>query len=167
MDLNPKHRKSLRLKNYDYSTPTAYFITTCIGNNLYSFGKLNDQKIELNSFGEIVEDVWLNLPNHYSNCRLDFYCIMPDHFHGIVLLNDISKNNHSLTEIVRGFKTFSSRRINENSQIESKFIWQRSFYEKVLRSDNELFFVRKYILENPLRWNLKQGTEDVMNEKSY
>ena len=122
---------------------------------------------ELNEIGETVKQCWDDLPNHYANCKLDEFVIMLDHVHGIVIIdneigveaglkpastNDHSKR-HGLFEIIRGFKTFSSRRINK-IQNSFYFQWQRDYYEHIIRNENELNRIRKYIINNPLKWEI-------------
>ena len=117
--------------------------------------------------GKIVDKVWNDLPNHYPNCELDEYVIMPNHFHGIIKLNErreglttlpnknvkTNKINHGLPEIIRGFKTFASKTINKKKfDPEQKFRWQKSYYDKIIRNKRELDNVRRYISSNPVNW---------------
>ncbi len=150
-------RKRNRKKGYDYSTPGAYFITICIKHrneqfenvlheNRISLGEITNNKMVLNKYGKIVQHCWNDLSNHYKNIELDEYVVMPDHFHGIICLGI---DNHGLPEIVRGFKTFSSRRINEGNP-PSRFQWQKSYYDRIIRDDNELERIRIYIKNNPV-----------------
>jgi REP element-mobilizing transposase RayT len=206
-----RERKRLRLKNFDYTTPGAYFVTICVHQqfrNSNIFGVIHDYKTILNEYGQAVRGCWIDLPNHYHNIELDEYVIMPDHFHGIVKINDfngddnndnVDLNNvedgfkpsstlfkskpfkskpfkskpfkskpfkskpietktsesnltnskkHGLPEIIRGFKTFSSRRINELN-FTPAFRWQRSYYDIIIRDYNTLYAIRKYIKDNP------------------
>ncbi len=127
MTVDPKPgRRSIRLKGYDYSQAGGYFITTCTTNRTHLFGEVVNGEMRLSEYGEAVRDVWHELPMHYPHVILDAFVIMPDHVHGIIVLtNDIAWANsvraglkpaptiHGLPEIVRGFKTFSARRINE------------------------------------------------------
>ena len=128
MAYNPDlhHRRCIRLRGYDYSQPGAYFVTICAHGKTfrsrgrfetgpYLFGNITEGIIRLNRFGRIVELAWFDLPRHYPHVTLDAFVIMPDHVHGIIVLNeygDTSIKRHGLPEIVRGFKTFSARRIN-------------------------------------------------------
>ena len=123
--------------------------------------------------GRIVEQSWKDLPNHYPGVTLGHYRVMPNHFYGIVMLvenpnTDFSNTNggagfkpappskkrYPLSEIVRGFKTFSSRRVNEFRSTLGVPVWQRNYYERVIRGENELCEIRQYIQENPLKWDL-------------
>jgi REP element-mobilizing transposase RayT len=159
-----RERKGNRLRNYDYSQPGHYFVTICVhpgfkGRNV--FGIINNGKMELNKNGEILNHVWQNLPNHYYNCLLDEYIIMPDHFHGIVeiITDDDNVGNglkpfptvkhHGLPEFIRGFKTFSSRGINAINN-GNTFRWQKSYHDRIIRNDESLYHIRKYIINNPI-----------------
>ncbi|MBI4651259.1 transposase [Candidatus Desantisbacteria bacterium] len=165
-------RKNQRLQNYDYSQNGYYFVTICIHDKKEWFGKIENEKTVLNEYGEIVFKCWIDLPEHYKNIKLDEFVIMPNHVHGIVVIDNVGNglvrnglkpfptNNHGLSEIIRGFKTFSSRRINEKISDDIKFQWQKSFYDHVVRDEKSLHDIRKYIQENPLKW----GLDDVGNE---
>ncbi|MFA6458719.1 MAG: transposase [Patescibacteria group bacterium] len=164
-----------RLKDFDYSTDGAYFITTCTQNRENFFGEIENEKIVLNNCGKIVQKCWNDLPNHYSNCRLDEFVIMPNHFHGIIWIDNLFEpvgtgfkpvptnpepvpthaTLHGLSEIIRGFKTFSSRQINIKFVEQSTplvFRWQRSFYDHIIRDEDELNRIRDYIRLNPAHW---------------
>jgi putative transposase len=156
-----KNRKYLRLKDYDYSTPGAYFITVCT-NDHASIIEKEDR--------DIIQSCWDKLPSHYPNINLDEFIIMPDHMHGIIVINDIhareglrpspTENNddksYSLFEIVRGFKSFSAREINKKYHISGRQFWQRGYYEYIIRDENELEYIRQYIRSNPNQ----QGKEE-------
>ena len=127
-------RKKQRLENYDYSQNGFYFVTICTKNRENYFGEIENEKINLNECWKIAESVLLNLPEYYKNCHIDEYVFMPNHFHGIITMNNFRNgfkpfptNNrnctkiHWLSEIIRSFKTFSSRNIN-NFQ---KAVWFR------------------------------------------
>jgi putative transposase len=153
-------RKPNRLKYYDYANNGYYFVTICTKNRFPAFGEVVDKKMIYNRVAHIVENCWLDLPRHYKNCQLDEFVIMPDHFHGIIMIGDDCFENtqgngykpfptHNLSEIIRGFKTFSSKRINKE---EIPFQWQKSFYDHIIRNDKSLCNIRQYIYENPMRW---------------
>ncbi len=80
------HRRSIRLKEYDYSQEGYYFITLCVKDRIPALGNVQDGQVNLSKFGEIVKRCWDDLPNHYGNCILDVSVIMPDHFHGILAI---------------------------------------------------------------------------------
>jgi REP element-mobilizing transposase RayT len=119
-------------------------------------------KIKLSDAGEIVYDCWYDLPNHYSNIILDEFIVMPNHIHGIIIIENnietglrpvsIEKQKYGLSEFVRAFKSFSSRRINEIRKPNKYEIWQPRFYDHIIHSDNELDRIRNYIKNNPKNW---------------
>jgi REP-associated tyrosine transposase len=149
-----KTRKRMRLEHYDYSQNGFYFVTTNVGTKEYLLSNTVNSKVVLTAFGNIVKEAWADLPNHYSNCCLDEFVIMPDHIHGIIIIEKKSTElkQHGLSEIMRAFKSFSSKRINEIIGNGNKFKWHKSFYDRIIRDENELVNVRKYIRQNPVKW---------------
>lgn len=136
-------------------------------------GVVDGEQVKLSVEGQIVQATWNTLPQHYSHIEVDEFIIMPNHVHGIVWIKDDILNKehvgeglrpsptqhvkrHSLSEIMRAFKSFSSRRINEQSNTQSQPFWQRSFYDHVIRDEDSLLRYRKYIQENPLKWTLDE-----------
>jgi putative transposase len=169
MTSNPKSRKRLRLPHYDYSTTGAYFLTICVKNMKPLFAQIQNKELRLSDPGKIAEQTWLNLPNHYANIKLDEFIIMPNHMHGILWILDKptssqsigegfqpSLSQHALPEIIRGFKTYSARKINRLLNATGKPIWQRSFHEHIIRNDDDLLKHRTYIQNNPLKWALDE-----------
>jgi len=164
-----RERKRTRLENYDYSKNGYYFITICAENREEWFGKVEKEEMILNQYGKIVNQCWDDLPSHYFNCSLDTFVIMPNHIHGIiVILNNNTVGNglkpfptHGLSEMIRGFKTFSSRKINEEIKNDNKFQWQKSFYDHVIRNEKSLHNLRHYITFNSLKWEL-----DIENRRN-
>jgi putative transposase len=179
MKYNPDihHRRSIRLKNYDYSQAGAYFVTICIYSKECLLGDIVDRGIRLNNYGDIAMKCWDDLPGHYSHIGLDAFIVMPNHVHGVIiidngvragfkpaLLDNHVVNNRSgfkpapttkyygLPEIVRAFKTFSSRQINRVRNTPGVPVWQRNYYEHIIRSETELDKIREYSICNPLNW---------------
>ncbi len=113
-----RERKLNRLGGYDYSKEGHYFVTVCAHNREEWFGKIDNGKMELNENGVIVLNCWCDLPNHYANVKLDAFVVMPNHFHGIAVIQNNVGNGlkpfptklHGLSEFIRAFKTFSSRK---------------------------------------------------------
>ena len=173
MERGEPKRRSIRLSGYDYSTPGAYFITVCTHNRLLLFGQIANGKTEANRLGAVVEDCWSKLPDHYD-VALDAFILMPNHIHGVITIEDTSvtvgaglkpaltAKRHGVPEIVRAFKTFSARRINQIRASAGTPVWQRGFYDHVIRSENELDRVRTYIMDNPRRWH-----EDADNPANW
>jgi putative transposase len=188
-DAGVHHRRSVRLKDYDYRETGAYFVTICTVGRTCILGSIGET-VELSPLGKIVEEAWSNLPSHYPGVELDEFTVMPNHVHGIIGLVDMADRGRGaglkpaptvdsdrmvepgpisastvgagfkpapgestpLSEIVRGFKTFSARRINQHRGTPGRPVWQRNYYERVIRSDRELKVIRTYIAENPSRW---------------
>jgi putative transposase len=169
-------RRSPRLQGYDYSQSGAYFVTICTQNRVHLFGDVVDGEMVLNTLGCVVETCWDDLPNHYNHIELDAFVIMPNHMHGIIFISggdgvgvgeglkpsltkpSLTKpspttKRHGLTEIVRGFKTFSARKINQLRDTPGTPVWQRSFHDHIIRDVKGLNAIRQYIATNPLRWH--------------
>ena len=167
------HRRSIRLKFYDYTQAGAYFVTICTHGRECLFGFIENGKMVLNEYGRIVDFTWNDLVNHNSNIGLGEYAIMPNHFHGIIVINPVgagskpalvdgagldkaglepAPTNHGLFEIVRQFKTFSARRINELRHSPGVPVWQRNYYEHVIRNEADYNRIAEYVAINPLKW---------------
>jgi REP element-mobilizing transposase RayT len=173
------HRRSIRLKEYDYSGTGAYFVTLCTWQRECLFGEIclpvgagskpalesEQPSMIMNEFGKMIEFTWHDLPNHTRNIRLDTFIIMPNHIHGIVVIEDRAglvragyeraglEPAPTLSEIVRQFKTFSSRRINKQRDNPGCPVWQRNYHERVIRDEKELSAIRAYIENNPRKWD--------------
>ena len=154
--------ESARLQDYNYSQEGAYFVTICTKDKKWSLGKIVNQKFLDTSQSKIVRRCWLDLPNHYPECLLDEFIIMPNHIHGIIIINrkvetgfkPVSTQSHySLSEIIRGFKTFSAKQINKIQSTHGKPFWQSRFYDHIIRNDESLNKIREYIAVNPQNWH--------------
>jgi len=164
MRYNPAnhHRRSIRLKKYDYSQSGMYFVTICAQNRQCLFGQVANDKILLNEYGEIVQMVWNELPQHYSNVQLDEFIVMPNHIHGIIIItNDrfvgagfkpAPTPKHGLPEIIRALKTFSARKINELRNVQGEKLWQRNYWEHIIRNERSYQYIADYIVNNPSNW---------------
>ena len=152
------NRKTIRLQGYDYSNEGLYFITICVKDRLPKFGTVKEWDMILNENGKIVLDCWNDLPNHYDNIILHDFCIMPNHIHGIIQITNEraglkpAPTEKPLSEIVRALKTFSARKINEKNKTQGCQLWQRSYYEHIIRSDSMYLMISEYINENPKKW---------------
>jgi len=173
-----RERKRQRLCGYDYSTPGGYFVTVCTHDRECIFGAVENGNVKMNQYGEIVLECWYDLPNHYLHCRLDECIVMPNHFHGIIMIDCMRIDNvgngfkpfptnktdtlkqHGLSEIIRGFKTFSSRRINETKP-DTPFRWQKSYYDHIIRNEEKLNRIREYIMNNPQNWDADRDVMDI------
>jgi len=169
-EIKPR-RKSIRLQEYDYSQTGAYFVTACVKDREYLFGHINNEIMILNEYGKIALSCWNDWPNHYSHIRLDAFQIMPNHVHGIVFIvvgaglkpAPTPTKRHGLPEIVRAFKTFSARHINESRRTPGEPIWQRNYYDRVIRDEDELNRIREYVIYNPLKWDLDNDNPQNWN----
>lgn len=143
------HReRSLESNAYDYSSHELYFITLCTCQRRCVFGSIVSGQVDLNQWGEIVQSHWLDLPQHCPWLQLDEWVVMPNHFHGIVVLS----HSQSIPEIIHGFKARSSRHINQIRDEVGMPIWQRNDYRHPIRNATELQKIRHCIQTNPLAW---------------
>jgi REP element-mobilizing transposase RayT len=144
-------RKHMRLANYDYTTPGVYFVTICSHNRIPLFGNIESGVMNLSLFGEAVSVTWQNLPQFF-NVRLDEYTIMPNHLHGILWINppENDQSQSSFISIIKSFKSLSSKRIHQSGF--SEVVWQRSYYETIIRNKDQLNAAREYIKNNPINW---------------
>jgi putative transposase len=145
-------RRSIRLPGYDYSIAGAYFITICTHRREHLFGEILAGEMQENKFAHIVRSHWFQLPRHYANLTADEFVIMPDHIHGILILQEFPKTK-SIPEIIQGFKTFSARNINRLREQKGIPVWQRNYYEIIIRTEAGLDPVRQYIINNPQNWD--------------
>ena len=157
------HRKSIRLKGYDYSSPGAYFVTLCTANRDCVFGQVVDGELLLNQYGNIVNECWQWLEEQYSCVKLDEMILMPNHLHGIIILEDNCRGDSriaptdnferkSLGRLIGAFKTVSTKKINLIRNSSDTILWQRNYYERIIRDEDELNQIREYIACNPLKW---------------
>jgi putative transposase len=178
-----QHRRSLRLRDYDYTQAGAYFITIVTHERTCFFGEVLDGDMQLNDAGRMVQSVWDGLPAHYPRLKPDEFVVMPNHVHGVIILSDRitpgdgigvadrragfkpapTNAQHGLSEIIRALKTFSARRINELRQTPGASIWQRNYFEHVIRDEESLNRIRQYIQNNPARWEFDPENREVQN----
>jgi REP element-mobilizing transposase RayT len=175
-DPDKHHRHSIRLRNYDYSQAGGYFITLCTQGRECLFGEIVSAEMRLSKYGQTVQDEWLPTAAIRHEVKLDVFQIMPNHFHGIVIITPqvgvpgsvgahgrapLHRGPRSLGSLVAGFKSVVTRRINEMRNTAVAPVWQRNYYEHIIRSKNELDRIRQYILDNPAKW-----LEDVENPQN-
>lgn len=172
-----RQRKPNRLRQYDYSNGGYYFVTVCTKERGEWFGKIENGQMQLNELGKIVFAYWADIPKYYPNITLDEWIIMPDHIHGIIVISSGSivgtehcsvriKNTAdivSLSQVIKSFKDVVTKQIR--SDLENFcFLWQRSFYDHIIRSGAVLSRIREYIQNNPLNWeNDRNNTENLSN----
>lgn len=156
------HRRSLRLPGYDYAQAGAYFVTLCTYDRECLFGDIVDGETRLNEYGEVIATCWHWLSTQYPQVELDVWVVMPNHFHGILVLTDDRRDGSPtaptpsrkkpLGRLIGAFKTIATKRINEIRAMPGVLLWQRNYYEHVIRNENDLHDIRHYIVNNPLRW---------------
>ncbi|OGU69205.1 MAG: hypothetical protein A2499_12245 [Stygiobacter sp. RIFOXYC12_FULL_38_8] len=151
-------RKSLRLPGYDYSKGNWYYITICVDKMQVFFGEIHNEKMIQNDCGEILSNNWSYLSQHFTTVLLDEFIIMPNHLHGIVIINE--EDNITLGQIVRFLKARTTKLIHDAGLRDFK--WQRNYFEHVIRNESDLYNIRNYIKQNPLRWHLEKN-EHVSN----
>ena len=159
------NRKSIRLKAYDYSQPGAYFVTVVTNNRKPLFGEIVEGKMLLNALGEYVDRAWVWLGTRYPYVELDEYVVMPNHLHGIIFITDCGKQRKSLGQLIGAFKTRTARQNNLILGASGQMLWQRNFFERIIRNDRELQRARQYIANNPLRWELDAENPDAEHEQ--
>ena len=172
------HRKSIRLRNYDYSQNGNYFITICTYNREPLFGNIANGKMILTEYGEIVQKEWKKSEHIRKEIVLDEFIIMPNHFHAIVVIessantvgirpfNDSSSADilssrlnmgaQSLASVIVGFKASVTRKIHKLRQIPDEKVWQRNYYEHIVRNEDELHRIQEYIRMNVAQWHEDQ-----------
>jgi putative transposase len=110
-----------------------------------------------------VQECWKDTSYHYYGISNDIFVVMPNHVHGIIIIHDTNDRSgskpdparkHPLSEIVRAFKTYSSRRINEHRKSQGTSVWQRSYYEHVIRNEKEQHEIGEYVIYNPTKWEM-------------
>ena len=186
-DPQKHHRRSIRLKGYDYTQPGAYFITMCAYQRMHVFGEVINGEMKLSALGKIVREEWLRSAEIRKEIQVfeDEFIIMPNHLHGINWIVEAPNMNRahamrpntipptsmppkpqkpdvrraslrrvprSLGSFIAGFKASVTSRAERNLNMTG--IWQRNYYEHIIRNDRELNNIRWYILNNPLNWQL-------------
>lgn len=164
MKYNPDvhHRRSIRLKNYDYSQTGAYFITLCIQDRECVLGEIIDRNMHLSPVGDNVFLQWTNLPRRFSGLELDVFVVMPNHFHAIISINPVGQGAvlgaasgaPTVGKMLRAFKSISAIEGNRLLNRSSQSFWQRNYWEHVIRNEKELMTLHQYILSNPAQWEL-------------
>lgn len=189
MTYDPKmhHRKSIRLKGYDYSQAGLYFVTIVTQNRECLFGEIVDGDMVLNDAGRHIQKCWFEIPEHFSNVKLHEMAVMPNHFHGIIEI--VGANNHSpdntnqsngaknvsplrspsktIGSVVRGFKIGVTKWFRENQKKQfpiGQSVWQRNYWEHIIRNENEYQRIAQYIINNPLKWETDKLNAGVGNQ---
>jgi putative transposase len=162
-----RQRNSIRLDGFDYFRSGAYYVTICVRGKKNILGEVASGKTGLSESGVIVAESWLWLEGQHAHVELDEWIVMPNHFHGIIVIHESRRggSRSALTEhlirkplgrIVGAFKTISTKRINQLQNTLGGKFWQRGYYDRIIRHKKELQKIRKYIAENPLKWELDE-----------
>lgn len=183
-------RKPNRLKGYDYNRQGYYYITICTKNQLNFFGEISDNIMHLSQTGEIANRFWIAIPEHFINIELDEFVIMPNHIHGIIIVNNDAGNNdvgnadlrflhtddhpiHTssvddydrtkmvVSKIIHGFKSSVTREIRRQLN-DFNFAWQKSYYDHIIHDEDDLNRIREYISNNPSKWET-DGAKGELN----
>ncbi|OGC82400.1 MAG: hypothetical protein A2V81_02245 [Candidatus Abawacabacteria bacterium RBG_16_42_10] len=152
---------SLRLAKWNYSSNGTYFITICTRDRYHYFGEITNDRITLSEMGKLAQNCWENIPQHFPYIKLDEFIIMPNHIHGILIIkksefnpqwasNKFGPQSRNLSSIIRGFKSS----IQKYATIKKiPFAWQRSFHDHIIQNQKELNNIRRYIINNPIKWS--------------
>ena len=165
------HRRSIRLKGYDYSQAGIYYVTICTKDRECLFGNIINFNMELSTLGKIVEQEWHEILKRFPDVELDAFVVMPNHIHGIIIVGatlvvalnreDMVRSNinnragtspaPTLGHIIGSFKSLCIYK-RKNSGLNAGKLWQRNYYEHIIRNETELNKIREYIITNPLNW---------------
>ena len=163
-------RRSIRLRGYDYAQAGVYFVTIVTQNRTCLFGEVAYGIMQLNRTGRMVTDCWQWLGTQYAYVTLDEFVLMPNHLHGLIMITDNVRRGGSRTaptaadspagkrkplgRLIGAFKTVSTKQFNSAQGKTGSPLWQRNYYEHVVRRDELLDKIRQYIRENPARWEI-------------
>ena len=168
-DPHKHHRRSIRLKGYDYTQPGAYFITICAYQRMHVFGEVIDGEMVLNETGKTARDEWFKTAElrSYAELHEDEFMIMPNHVHGIIRILERAGQrpaptrelfgkpvSGSIPTIVRAYKSAVTHAVNVAENSRGSVLWQKNYYEHIIRNDRELQNIEWYIVNNPLNWQL-------------
>jgi putative transposase len=189
MRFNPDihHRRTIRLQKYDYSSGGAYFVTICVQQRECLFGENSVGQMILNGAGKMVNEIWEALPERFQVVQLDQHVVMPNHFHGVVMLNhgrgescirpDVAGDtndqvNHidrpsgtienSLGRVMQAFKSMTTNAYVKGVNLNGwppfpGRLWQRNYFEHVILNEDDLANIRRYIADNPVKWGLDEN----------
>jgi len=144
-------------------------VTIVVKNRLLLFGNVLNGQMNLNDAGKMIENTWNNLPKYIPGIKIDCGIVMPNHFHGIIILNNKEIDKRlSLPNVMERFKSFTTHEYidgvrNFNWEPFQAKLWQRNYYERIIRDKRELNWLKKYIKENPGKWD--QDEENPMTNK--
>ncbi|MBI3247833.1 MAG: hypothetical protein HYZ50_15120 [Deltaproteobacteria bacterium] len=179
------HRRSIRLPGYDYRQSGMYFVTIGTWERQSLFGAVVGGEMRLSEYGQIVKEEWLRTLLLRPGVDLDEFVVMPNHLHGILVLpaenvrsvgahscaplpqQRLYRQPRSLGSLLAGFKSAATKRINDLRHMLGMPLWQRNYYEHIIRNEDELHHVREYIQTNPLRWELDRENPAKLGEDEF
>ena len=159
------HRRSIRLHGYDYRSDGTYFITLCTVDRSCRFGRVVDGEVVLSEECRIVDATWRWLASNHEYIQLGSYVVMPNHLHGIIArvadeggsrTAPTSPAHKPLGRLIGAFKTVSTKRVNELLRTPGDLLWQRNYWEHIVRTDDSMAKIEDYILNNPRTWESDQ-----------
>ena len=200
MQYNPDrhHRRSIRLRNRDYSRAGAYFITLCVENREHLFGDVVDGEMRLNEPGKWADECISVLPQRFPDLFVDTHVIMPNHVHMVAVIRDdpvvgtavgaihelplrelpvryspplesplidpeirrLTRRAMLIPKMIGYYRMNVAKQINQMRGTPGVPVWQRNYYERIIRNDDELNRVREYIRDNPRKWLLDSENSD-------
>jgi REP element-mobilizing transposase RayT len=153
-----QRRKPTRLRSYDYRTPALYHVVNCTQLRECRFGAIEESTMCLSDAGAMIADVWVSIPDHFPSVSLDAYMVMPNHLHGVVFIEPKGAiPTTSLGEVVKWFKSITTSRYSHGVHnlgwppYDGR-LWQRNYYDHIVRDDRDLERIRVYIENNPATW---------------
>jgi REP element-mobilizing transposase RayT len=177
MDKRPdRHRKNIRLEDYDTTSPGYYFVTIVSYKRKNIFGEIIDGEMNLNQAGKIVEQTWRDISKHFPNTSCEIFIVMPNHIHGIINIIDdeivgarhaspLRRNGvkpKSIGAIIGSFKSAVTKQLHQTKTINQGKIWQRNYYEHIIRDEQDYQKIYEYIVNNPLNWLLDEENIALM-----
>ena len=183
--MQPK-RKSQRKHGYDYSQPGYYAVTVCTQKRSCLFGLIAEGAMQLNDAGQMINETWHEIPDHYPGIELDVMQIMPNHLHGIIVVREVGTaprgrpfsvpgngraqgpSPTTLSDVMERFKSLSTTRYIAGVKTAgwlsfSGKLWQRSYHDRIIRSESELIKIRTYISNNPREWDSDENYIELKN----
>lgn len=152
------NRQSIRLQGYDYSQEGHYFITICTYRHLPLFGEIIKEEIKKNQIGDIVNRQWLQISERFKGVHLDVFVVMPNHIHGIISILE-SYPGQTIGKIIGAYKSLAANeyiKLCKMNNLPVEKLWQRNYYEHVIRDEQDFSRIVDYIQNNPQNWNIDQ-----------
>jgi len=155
---------TLSIPEFDYSQPGAYYVTIVTHDRKSIFGRIINGDMELNDIGKMVKEVWMAIPDHFPNVEMGEYVIMPNHIHGIISITVEATHASPLPRISKGpmpgsigaiigsYKSAATRSFHKIQNSHENSLWQRNYYEHIIRNERDYQAIYEYILANPINW---------------